>query len=91
MKINGAGKTEINGHTFDAIVYINPKYEKEEQLKFIEAYERKGGKMMIEGNDEHDFNANNIAERFKTIYNKATVKGYSLDGIAKLGLLKNML
>ncbi|WP_090660596.1 hypothetical protein [Parafilimonas terrae] len=91
LKINEDGKPVLNGHTFDAILYLNPQYAKEAQLNFLETYENKGGKLMIEGSADHDFNTNNITERFKTIYNKATVKGYSVEGIGKLGLLKNRL
>ena len=91
LKIGSDGKPVINGHKFDAVIYLYPQYAKELELKFLEEYENKGGKLMIEGNADHDFNANDISKRFKTIYDRATVKGYSIDDFSKLGISKNLL
>jgi hypothetical protein len=91
LKINKKGKPEMNGHTFDAVLYLNPQYARESQLKFLEDYINHGGKLMIEGKADHDFNANEISKRFKNIYDKATVKGYSVENFSKLGLEKNLL
>jgi hypothetical protein len=91
LKIGKGGKPEMNGHTFDAILFLNPQYAKESVLKFLEDYEAKGGKLMMEGTADHDFNANDITKRFKAIYEKATVKGYSVEALPKLGISKDML
>ena len=91
LKIGKNGKPEMNGHTFEAVLFLNPQYAKEPVLKFLEDYQAKGGKLMIEGTADHDFKANNIAKRFGSIYEKATVKGYSVETISKLGLNKNLL
>ncbi|KAA9041207.1 hypothetical protein FW778_04005 [Ginsengibacter hankyongi] len=91
LKLDKNGKPVMNGHTFDAIVYLNPQYAKESELKFLEEYESKGGKLMVEGGADRDFNANKISKRFTSIYNKATVKGYSIENLSRLGLQKNLL
>jgi hypothetical protein len=91
LKINKEGKPEINGHRFDAVLYLYPQYAKESELKFLEDYINRGGKLMIEGKADHDFNANEISKSFKSIYDKATVKGYSVENLSKLGLEKNLL
>ncbi|HVT83557.1 MAG TPA: hypothetical protein VHD35_00070 [Chitinophagaceae bacterium] len=91
LKIGSDGKPVINGHQFDAVVYLYPQYAKESELKFLEDYEKKGGKLMIEGKADHDFNANDISKRFRLIYDKATVKGCSVDDLSKLGISKNLL
>ena len=91
LKIDNNGKPVMNGHTFDAVLYLYPQYAKESELKFLEDYENKGGKLMIEGKADHDFKAKEISKRFNTIYNKATVKGYSVEDLSKLGLQKNKL
>ena len=91
LKIGKDGKPEMNGHTFDAVLFLNPQYAKEPVLKFLEAYEAKGGKLMIEGTADHDFKANDITKRFAAIREKATVKGYSVEALPKLGLSKNLL
>ena len=91
LKIRKDGKPEMNGHTFDAVLFLNPQYAKEPVLKFMEEYEAKGGKLMIEGTADHDFRANYITKRFKAISDKATVKGYSIEALPILGLSKNLL
>ena len=85
------GKPIMNGHKFDAIVYLNPQFAKEEEIKFLESFVAKGGKLMIEGRAEYDFAGKDISKRFQSIYAKATVKGYSLDSLSKLGIQKNLL
>lgn len=89
--INKDGKPEMNGHVFDAILYLNPQYAREPVLSFLEAYERVGGKLMIEGTADRDFNGKQINDRFQAIYRKAAVIGYSVNGLGKLGLHKNTL
>ena len=85
------GKLVMNGHKFDAILFLNPQYAREPVLKFLETYQKQGGKLMIEGKADRDFKGNLIPERFKHIYDKATVVGYDIEGLSKLGLKKNIL
>jgi hypothetical protein len=91
ITIGADGKPVMNGHKFDAVLYLNPQYAQESELKFLEDYTARGGKLMIEGNADHDFKANNISARFKAIKDKATVNGYSVENLSKLGLQKNLL
>ncbi len=91
LKIGKDGKPVMNGHSFDAILYLNPQYAREPVLKFLEEYENRGGKLMLNGLADRDFKAQNITKRFKAIYEKATVKGYSLEGLSRLGILANRL
>ncbi len=91
LVIGADGKPTMNGHKFDAILYLNPQYAREPVIKFLETFVNKGGKLMVEGNADHDFFGENISDRFKLIYDKATVKGYSIDNLSKLGLQKNWL
>jgi len=91
LTIGADGKPVMNGHKFDAVLYLNPQYAQEPEIKFLEDYVSKGGKLMIEGNADHDFKGNPIVNRFKAIYDKATVTGYSIEKLAELGLQKNLL
>jgi hypothetical protein len=91
LVIGTDGKPVMNGHKFDAILYLNPQYAREPVLKFLEQYLAKGGKLMVEGQADRDFKGTLIPNRFKAIYDKATVVGYSVAGLAKLGLNKNLL
>jgi hypothetical protein len=85
------GKPVLNGHKFDAVLFLNPQYAREPVVQFLEEYVNKGGKLMVEGNADHDFKGKAIPARFAAIYNKATVKGYSVENLSKLGLQKNLL
>jgi hypothetical protein len=91
LKIGNDGTPVMNGHKFDAIVYLNPQFAREPVLKFLEEYVKKGGKLMIEGVASYDFKGNNISDRYKAITEKATVVGYSVDNISMLGITKNKL
>ena len=91
LTIDKNGKPTMNGHQFDAVLFLNPQYAREPVLKFLEAYQKQGGKLMIEGKADRDFNGKLIAARFKSIYDKATVVGYNTDKLSRLGLTKNFL
>ena len=90
LVIGADGKPVMNGHKFDAILYLNPQYAREPVIKFLEEYTGRGGHLMIEGVADHDFKGNPVQDRFRVIYNKA-VQGYSIDNLSKLGLQKNIL
>lgn len=91
LTIGQDGKPVMNGHKFDAVLFLNPQYAREPVLKFLEAYQKQGGKLMIEGKADRDFQGNLIPARFKAIYDQATVVGYQIDALSKLGLNKNFL
>jgi hypothetical protein len=91
ISIGANGKPTINGREFDAVVYLNPQFAKPEELMFLETYLKMGGKLMIEGKATHNFGANDISNRFQSIYNKATVVGYDIDKLSQLGLKKNWI
>lgn len=91
LTIRPDGKAVMNGHVYDAIVYLNPQYAREKVLAFLEEYTRKGGKLMLEGSADHDFNATPVAARFAAISSKATVKGFAIADLPKLGIQKNLL
>jgi hypothetical protein len=91
LTLGSNGKPMIQGHTYEAIVFLYPQYSKETTLSFLESYLSKGGKLMIEGKVTNDFNGNDIIARWKKIEDKATVKSFSIEAISKLGIAKNAL
>ena len=91
LKLNAQGKPELNGYVFDAVVFLNPEYATVATTKFFQSFVEHNGKLLLEGNCTHDFNGNNIAATWKAIAAKATVAGYSLEHVAKLGIPKNEL
>jgi len=91
LTIGDDGKPVLNGHKFDAVVYLNPQYAREPVLKFLEKYENMGGKLMLEGAAKNDFEGIDITKRFNSILKKATVSGYSVRNLSKLGIRQNFL
>jgi hypothetical protein len=89
--IGDDGKPALNGHTFDAVVYLDPQYAREPVLKFLEKYENMGGKLMLEGAAKNDFEGSDISKRFNSILKRATVSGYSVENLSKLGIRQNLL
>lgn len=79
----------LNGHTFDAIIFLYPEYSKESTLKFLEEYTGHGGKLMMEGSARLDFNGNDISERMKNICRKSVTQDFSVRKIPNLGIGKN--
>jgi hypothetical protein len=88
LKINANGKPEIQGHEFDAIVFLYPQYARKSTFDFLKNYVNKGGKLMVEGSATYDFNGNNISKQWNEIASKALVKSYKVDEVSKLGISK---
>lgn len=90
LTLNKENKPIMNGHTFDAVVYLNPQYAKPKTLDFIKKYVDGGGKLLIEGVARKDFYANNQKEWYDEIAGKAVATNYSLSNVAKLGIPENV-
>jgi len=90
LTISDDGKPLMNGHKFDAIVYLYPQYSREPVIKFLESYVAKGGKLMVEGTATNDFKGKNISDRYAAIYSKA-IKGFSVNNITQLGINRNAI
>jgi hypothetical protein len=91
LTLNANHQALLNGHVFDAIIFLYPEYAKESTLKFLEDYVIHGGKLMLEGDATRDFDANDISSRFSVIKNRATVKAFSIASIGQLGIQKNVI
>ncbi len=91
LKLDGEFKPVLNGHKFDAILFLYPQYSKEPVLKFLEEYVNHGGKLMLEGTATHNFKGENITARMAEIQKKATVHAYSVKALSELGLSKNAI
>lgn len=91
LKLDADNKPVLNGHHFDAVVFLYPEYSKEPTLKFLENYVNHGGKLMIEGTASNNFAGQDITERMSHIYSKSVSAGFSVKGISKLGISKNAI
>jgi hypothetical protein len=91
LRLNARGKPEMNGHVFDAVVYLSPQYARESALKFLEDYTKAGGKLMIDGAPTRDFQANDVTARFSPIANRAAVTRFDVKEMPKLGVPSPLL
>ncbi len=91
LKLNKEGKPTLNGHVFDAIVLLNPQYAKESTTNFFQNYVNKGGKLLVEGDANYDFNGKDISGAWQNIIKKSVANSYSIENVAKLGVPKNEL
>ena len=91
LKLDADNKPVLNGHRFDAVIFLYPQYAKEPVLKFLEEYVSNGGKLMIEGAATHNFKGEDISVRLAKIYEKAVVREFSIRDIPKLGIEKNAI
>jgi hypothetical protein len=89
LKLNAGYKPVLNGHIFDAIVFLYPQYAKEPLIRFLEEYVKNGGKLVIEGTADYNFSGKDISDRFDEIVTKSTVTGFSVKEMSKLGIAKN--
>ncbi len=91
LQLNASGKPTLNGYVFDAIVFLNPDYAQKKTTTFIQNFVAKGGKLLIEGKGNYDFNGHDNSAAWKNIAAKAVANSYSLENVAKLGIQKNEL
>jgi hypothetical protein len=81
----------VNGHRFDALVFLDPQYAKQSTLRFLECYTHAGGKLMLEGTATRDFYGHDIAGRFQKIAARATVHGFDIARLPETGAQTNFV
>jgi hypothetical protein len=91
IRLDAKNRPVLNGHTFQAVIYLYPKYAKRRTLAFLDEYTRRGGALMIEGTATRDFDGSPVDEIFAEIAARARVKQFSVDRIAELGVEKSPL
>ena len=89
LTLNHEYKPMMNGHVFEAVVLLNPQYIKPKTADFIRRYVNAGGKLLLEGEAQNDFYANDLSEWQKEVAGKAVATRFSLENVAKLGILPN--
>jgi hypothetical protein len=91
IAIGAGGCPVINGHRFECMVFLYPQYAKPTTLEFLERFVRQGGKLMLEGEATHDFTGRDIRGRFEKLVSQATVRGFDVETISRLGAQINPL
>jgi hypothetical protein len=91
ITFDAEGHPVVNGHRFDCLVFLDPQYAKEPTLRFLEGFTQHGGKLMIEGSADRDFDGNDISGRFQKIEALATARAFDVSQISGLGARTNSL
>jgi hypothetical protein len=91
LKLDQKNRPVLNGHTFQAVIYLYPQYAKRSTLAFLDDYTRRGGALMLEGSATRDFDGSPDDQIFSEIAAHARVKQFSVDQIAALGVEKSPL
>jgi hypothetical protein len=81
----------VNGHRFDALVFLDPQYSKARTFRFLDRYTRAGGKLMLDGTATRNFQGKEIADQFQKISARATVTGFDIARLPELGAQTNSL
>lgn len=81
----------LNGHVFQAVVYLYPQYAKQTTLAFLRRYTQHGGALMLEGDATRDFDGQPVGALFNKIAARARVRGFSVEKIPQLGIQKSSL
>lgn len=80
------GKPTINGHTFDALVFIGPEYSKPGTLEFLKKYVDSGGKLILDGVAMRGFDGNPIGSDYAAIAKAAIARECTPAAVAKFGI-----
>lgn len=91
ITFDAAGHPMIHGNRFDCMIYLYPQYAKETTLDFLDRFTCNGGRLMLEGDATHDFDGRDIRARFKELSVRATVRGFDIQQVGKLGAQANPL
>lgn len=81
----------LDGHEFDAMIFLYPEYSRPGTMELMERYMAGGGKLMIEGEMNYDFDGNYVKDRFGAWKKKAVATEFSVEDMPKLGVRKNVL
>lgn len=81
------GKPTINGHTFDALVFIGPEYSKPGTLEFLKKFVDAGGKLILDGEATRDFDGNPIGSDYAAIAKAAMARDCTPAAVAKFGIV----
>ena len=91
IRLDARNRPVLNGHTFQAVIYLYPQYAKPSTLRFLEQYTRHGGALMLEGTATRDFDGAPVADQLMKIASHVRAHEFSLDGIPALGVQKSAL
>ncbi len=91
LVVDDHGRAVYCGHSFDALMYLNPQYAKTCVWDFLERLVEQGGRLMLEGDATHDFSGRDVAGRYRQLKGRAAFTGFDLNLLDQLGGRRNDL
>jgi hypothetical protein len=91
LRLDAQNRPVLNGHVFQAVVYLYPQYAKRTTLDFLERFTAHGGALMLEGDAARDFDGEPIGAEFAKIAGRARVRSFGVEKLAELGVEKSPL
>jgi len=91
LKLDAKNRPVLNGHVFQAVIYLYPQYATRRTLAFLDQFTLRGGALMVEGTATREFDGSPVDQVFAEIAARARVKQFSVDRIAELGVEKSAL
>ena len=89
LTIGSDGRPVINGHRFDAVVFIGPEYSKPLTLAFLRKYVEVGGKLVLDGEATRGFDGDAIGADYGAIVKATVARDCTPASVAKLGLVSD--
>lgn len=90
LTLSRSNRPVLDGHEFDAMIFLYPEYSRPGTMELMERYMAGGGKLMIEGEMNYDFDGNYVKDRFGAWKKKAVATEFSVEDMPKLGVRKNV-
>ena len=87
LTLDKAGKPIINGHTFDAVVFIGPEYSKPGTLEFLKKFTDAGGKLILDGEATRDFDGNPTGADYAAIAKASIARESTAAAVSKFGIV----
>ncbi|WP_302566375.1 hypothetical protein [Alistipes indistinctus] len=91
LTLSRSNRPVLDGHEFDAMIFLYPEYSRPGTMELMERYMAGGGKLMIEGEMNYDFDGNYVKDRFGAWKKKAVATEFSVEDMPKLGVRRNVL
>jgi hypothetical protein len=89
LTLNAKGQPTIQGHTFDAVVFIGPEYSKPGTLEFLKKFTDGGGKLILDGEATRGFDGNPIGSDYAAIAKAAIARECTPAAVAKFGIVQD--
>lgn len=91
LTLTPEGRARLGGREFEALVFLYPQYASQTTISFLERFLDAGGRLMIEGDADRDFDGCDIRGRIASIRARALCSQFSVEQMPRLGLVASAI